>query len=148
MRWFMNFRFSAYQSLYEYLSLHSRDYFNSRFAGSLANKITNAVDGTQYIFERTLWNFIPIALGIFWFILFVLFSNVWLGLIIAIWSALFLAIIIWFANKLQPSSYKSAESQSILRGKVVDSLSNISLVHEYGYIAGERDYIKNYVKKS
>jgi len=148
MSWFMNFRFSAYQSLYEYLTLHSRDYFNSRFSGSLTNKIANAVDGTQAIFEKTLWNFIPLILGLLWFIAFTSFSSMWLGLIIAVWSSLFLAINIWFAKKLQPSSYASAKSVSVLKGRVVDSLSNISLVHEYAYVAGEREYIKHFVKKS
>ncbi|MBI5123287.1 ABC transporter ATP-binding protein [Candidatus Roizmanbacteria bacterium] len=148
MRWFMNFRFSAYQTLYEYLTLHSKDYFNSRFSGSLANKIANAVDGTQAIFEKSLWNFIPLALGLVWFILFSALSNLWLGLIIGVWSIIFLIINIWFAKKLQPSSYESAKSLSVLKGKVVDSLSNISLVHEYAYVAGEREYIKHFVKKS
>jgi ATP-binding cassette, subfamily B, bacterial len=148
MRWFMNYRFSAYQTLYEYLTLHSRDYFNSRFAGSLANKIAHAVDGTQIIFEKTLWNFIPLVIGLFWFIIFTAASNFWLAFIMGIWSIVFIVINLWFAKKLQPVSYASAQSHSILKGRVVDSLSNISLVHEYAYVAGEREYIKHYVKKS
>src|SRR5260221_6376170 len=52
MKWFMNFRSTAYQVLYEYLTLHSKDYFNSRFAGSLTNKIANAVDGSEGLFEK------------------------------------------------------------------------------------------------
>jgi len=148
MKWFMNYRFSAYQSLYEYLTLHSRDYFNSRFAGSLTNKITHAVDGTQAIFEKSLWSFLPLALGLIWFIFYSSLSNTYLGIIIAIWSILFVGINLWFSKKLQPTSYKSAKSISILKGKVVDSLSNISLVHEYAYVTGEREYIKDYVRKS
>src|SRR4051812_3188150 len=31
MRWFMNLRSFAYQQLYQYITLHSKDYFNSRF---------------------------------------------------------------------------------------------------------------------
>src|SRR3990167_1155960 len=57
MRWFMGLRSTAYQSLYEYLSLHSKDYFNSRFAGALANKISNAVDGAEELLEKILWRF-------------------------------------------------------------------------------------------
>jgi len=145
MQWFMNYRFSAYQSLYEYLTLHSRDYFNNRFAGALSNKITNAVDGTQTIFERTLWQFLPLMLIIFWCTGFAFFSDYRLGLIILIWSTFFLSLNVWFAKKLQPHSFKNAETGSILRGKVVDSLSNISLVHEYAYVTGERNYIKQYI---
>ncbi len=148
MRWFMNFRATAYQQLYDYLSLHSKDYFNSRFAGSLANKISNAVDGTQALFEQILWQFLPISFGLVLYIIFAWFSNVLLGLIICAWSIIFISINIIFAKKLQPRSMKSADAMSALKGKVVDSLTNISLVHEYAYVGGESEYINKYVKKS
>lgn len=147
MRWFVNLRATAYQALYEYLTLHSKDYFNSRFAGSLASKIANAVDGTEQLFQQILWNFIPLILGLFWYIIFSWISDYRLGLIIAVWSIFFLGINIIFSRKLQPYSYKLAQTTSALKGKVVDSLSNISLVHEYAYIKGERDYINKFVHK-
>jgi ATP-binding cassette, subfamily B, bacterial len=146
MRWFMKMRSTAYQSLYEYLTLHSKDYFNSRFAGSLANKIANAVDGTENLFETTLWEFKPLIIGLLWYIAFAGMSDWRLGIIIALWSLLFLAINMWFSKKLHPYSYKFADSLSTLRGRIVDSLSNISLVQEYAHIAGERKYINRFVK--
>ena len=147
MRLFMNFRFLGYQSLYEYLTLHSKDYFNSRFAGSLSNKITHAVDGTQTLFEKILWNFLPLILGLIWFSIFAFMSDYRLGLILAFWAVLFLGINVWFSQILKPYSFKSAQMASLLKGRIVDSLSNISLVHEYAYVAGEREYIKKFVKK-
>lgn len=147
MQWFIGFRASAYEKLYEHLTLHSKDYFNSRFAGSLANKISHAVDGTEQLFEKTLWNFIPLILGLFWYIIFSWISDYRLGLIIAVWSLLFIGVNIYFSKKLQPYSFKSAKTLSILKGKVVDSLSNISLVHEYAYIKGEKDYIRRFVNR-
>lgn len=147
MRWFMNLRSSAYQSLYEYITLHSKDYFNSRFAGALANKISNAVDGTESIFENLLWQFIPVIVGLFWYMIFAWISSPILGLIILLWSMLFLGSNFWFANKIQPRSYAFAKSLSTLKGRIVDSLSNISLVHENAYLTGEREYIKKFILK-
>ncbi len=147
MRWFTNSSFYAYQSLYEYLTLHSKDYFNSRFAGALTNKIANAVDGTQRIFTELLWGYIPAFFGLLWFTLFVWMDNQLLGLIMTSWSTIFIGLNFWFAKKLKPLSITNAEASSTLKGKIVDSLSNISLVHEYAYITGEHLYIKNFVKK-
>lgn len=147
LRWFMHFRVFAYRALYEYLTLHSKDYFNSRFAGSLVNKIGNAVDGTESVFENLLWRFIPLILGLFWYVILTWVNSPLLGLIIAIWSVLFLMANIWFAKKLVPRSHQFAESLSNLKGSIVDSISNISLVHEYAYIAGEREYINKFIKK-
>lgn len=146
MHWFMNFRFSAYQALYGYLTLHSKDYFNSRFAGALANKIGNAVDGTESVFENILWRFIPLIFGLFWYIIFAWLNSPLLGIIIFFWSLLFLGINVLFAKKIEVRSYQFAKSLSKLKGSIVDSISNISLVHEYAYVAGEREYIKKFVK--
>lgn len=99
------------------------------------------------MFEKTLWRFIPLIIGLIWYGLFAALSDFRLSLIIGIWSAIFLGANVWFAKKLQPYSYRFAESLSALKGRVVDSLSNISLVHESAYIAGEHEYIKKFVKK-
>lgn len=145
MRWFMNLRSSAYQSLYEYITLHSKDYFNSRFSGTLANKISNAVDGTESVFENLLWRFIPLIIGILWYVLFAWISNPILGLIILFWSIIFISSNLWFAKKIQPRSYEFAKSLSTLKGRIVDSLSNISIVHESAFLSGEREYIKKFI---
>jgi len=148
MRWFTSFRYSAYQSLYEYLTLHNKEYFESRFAGTLTNKIANAVDGTENLFEKILWNFMPITVGLVWYVIFAWISDFRLGLIVAVWSAMFLSLNMFFAKKLQFYSYRFAKSLSALKGSIVDSISNISLVHEYSYITGEREYVKKFVRTS
>jgi ATP-binding cassette subfamily B protein len=147
MRWFMNYKANSYQALYDFLSLHSKDFFSNRFAGALTNKISNAVDGTRSIFEQTLWQFFPLLIGLVWYIGYAWIENYILGVIIAGWSALFLGLNLWFAKKLQPRSIRSAETLSALKGRIVDSLSNISLVHEYANVPGERKYINKYITK-
>ena len=147
LRWFMNFRLTAYQALYEYITLHSKDYFNSRFAGALTNKMGNAVDGTESVFENLLWRFIPLIYGLILYIIFAWLSSPLLGLIILIWTIVFLSVNWYFAKKIQPKSYEYAKSLSTLKGRIVDSLSNISLVHESAFLRGEREYINKYIKK-
>lgn len=146
LRWFTGFRFTAYQALYGYLTLHSKDYFNSRFAGALTNKIGNAVDGTENVFENLLWRFIPLIVGLGWYIIFAWISSPILGIIILLWALIFLWVNIKFAKRIEKRSYQFAQSLSKLKGSIVDSISNISLVHEYAYIAGEREYIKKFIK--
>ena len=147
MRWFTNLKASIYQSLFEYLTLHSKDYFNSRFAGALANKITHSAEGTTALGEKILWKFIPLVMGLLWYVLIAWFSDWRLGLIILTWSTLFLGLNLWFAKKLYPYSYDFYDSLSAVRGRIVDSLSNISLVHEYAYVGGEHNYIKKFITK-
>lgn len=145
MRWLMGLQATAYQSLYEYLSLHSKTYFNNRFAGSLASKISNAVDGVQNLFEKALWQFIPLTIGLVWYAVFAARSDVRLGIVLALWSVIFIGVNAWLAKKMEVYSVRVADSASILKGRIVDSLSNMSLVHEYAYVAGEQEYIKTFI---
>lgn len=147
MRWFMGMRVTGYQSLYAYLSLHSKDYFNSRFAGALANKIGNAVEGTHRVYEKLLWRFYPIALGILIYVYIAAASSLWLGIIVFVWSLIFVGVNIILSKKLQVYSFKFAKSMSTLKGKLVDSLSNISLVHENATLISERAFIQEYIDR-
>ena len=147
MRWFTNFRSYSYQSLYNYLTLHSKDYFNNRFAGALSSKVSNAVEGSRGLFERLLWEFIPIIIGLFGYAVIAFVENILLGSILILWSLIFLSLNFFLALKMKSYSERFAKSMSILRGKIVDSLSNISLVHENAFVGGERQYIKKYVDK-
>ncbi len=147
MRWFTNMRSYGYQVLYEYLTLHSKDYFNNKFAGALSNKISNAVEGSKGLFERLLWQFIPLTIGLFWYALIASRENLFLGLILIGWAVSFLILNFYLAKRMRAHSYRFAKAMSILRGKFVDSLSNISLVHENAFTLGERAYIKKYIDK-
>jgi ATP-binding cassette, subfamily B, bacterial len=147
MRWFMNLRTTIYESLYEYLSLHSKDYFNSRFAGALTNKISNAVEGTDELLEKILWRFTQLLFSIIFYAIIAAFSNIILGIIIVAWSAIFLAANYFMGMKLHPYSYNFSKSLSSLKGRIVDSITNISIVHENAYLKGEREYINKFVKR-
>lgn len=145
LRWFNNLRFTAYQVLYEYITLHSKDYFNSRFAGALTNKMGNAVDGTESVYMNFLWRFLPLTFGMVWYVVLAWSGNPILGIIIFVWSSIFIFLNILFARKLQPKSYEFAKSTSNLKGRIVDSIANISLVHESAYLTGERRYINKFI---
>ncbi|HVA96610.1 MAG TPA: ABC transporter ATP-binding protein [Candidatus Acidoferrales bacterium] len=145
MRWILKMRNTIYNELYSYLSLHNKDYFNSRFAGSLTNKISNAVEGSNNLLVNILWDFIPLGFTIFWYAIFAGLRDWRLGTIIAVWALIFISINLWYVKKLQPYSYKSAHALSTLKGRLVDSLSNISLVQEYAHLKSEKKYIRSYV---
>jgi ATP-binding cassette, subfamily B, bacterial len=147
MRWFMSLRSTAYETLYEYLSFHSKDYFSNRLAGSLTNKISNAVDGVDNLFEKILWRFVPLLLGLVFYTIIAGYSNILLGIIVVVWSIIFLGINVFFASKLQPISYRFADSLSTLKGRIVDSISNISIVQENAYLSGEQQYINSFIKR-
>jgi len=148
MRWIMNLRSTIYQELYNYLAYHNKEFFSSRFAGSLTNKISNAVEGADNIIGISLWDFIPLIFTIFWYAVYSGFNSWILSIIIISWAILFLSINIWFVINLQRHFYRSAHALSSLKGSLVDSLSNITLVQEYAHLSREKKYINKYIEKS
>lgn len=148
MRWIVNLKITGYRDLYEYITYHSKDYFNNRFAGSLESKISNAADGSASLVGRLLWNFFPTCMGALIYVVIAWQSDYRLGLIILVWTTIYVVINIFFAKKIQIRARKLAESNSNLRGVVIDSLSNITLVHENAYLHNEHEHIFTYLQKT
>lgn len=147
MRWIVNLKVTAYRDLYQYITHHSKDYFNNRFAGSLENKISNAADGSDHLVGRLLWNFFPTCMGALIYVGIAWQSDYRLGLIILVWTTFYFLLNIVFAKKIQVRARKQAASNSNLRGVVIDSISNISLVHENAYLRNEHEHIFSFLSK-
>ncbi len=148
MRWIANIKTTAYRDLYEYITNHSKDYFNNRFAGSLENYIYQAADGSANLADKFLWHFSPTIIGIIIYITFAWTSDYRLGAIILVWTVLYITMNIFFALKMRVRSRELARTSSRLRGVVIDSLSNISLVHENAYVPNEHQHISSFIKRS
>ena len=122
---------TAYERLYEYISLHSHTYFSNRFAGSLSNKISNVADGTDRLLEGLLWQYGSGFLSLL--ISVALFATVDI-LFGALYTALIVAIIvlnIFLVRYRRPFVVASAAASSRFRGIGVDMLGNISAVRQF-----------------
>lgn len=143
--WMVYMKSFAYKSLYGYLTKHNKDYFNNRFAGALANKMSNASDGIEAIYSQILWKFFPLLFGLAIYIVITWQNDPRLSIVIAIWSLFFIGMNMYFAKKLRPLAKDSAEQYSRMKGTIIDSLSNISTVHEYAHVTHEKNYVHSYI---
>jgi ATP-binding cassette subfamily B protein len=148
-------------SMFDHIQHHSPKYFNEKFAGSLANKMTDMTTQVESIIQQLWWPVIPAlstcVLGsvFFWFV-HPLFAWVLLG-----WVALHLGVCIKFTKSVDVYEHRHGEARSTLLGKIVDSFTNNFAVnlfyrfkHERNAIAPfqqeEREtntYAKNYVER-
>jgi len=122
---------TAYERLYNYISLHSHTYFSDRFAGSLSNKISNVADGTDRLIEGLLWQYGSGVLSlIVSVILFAsvdgIFGAIYIGLI-----AVIIVLNIFLVRHRRPFVVASAAASSRFRGVGVDMLGNISAVRQF-----------------
>lgn len=127
--------------LFEYLQRHSQNYFNNRFAGSLANKVSNGADGAEHMLESLLWNYYGIFLNLVITVIYFSFVD-WrfaVGFVGAVVLIITLNIIL--VQRLIPLVISYADASSKFRGGLVDSLTNIAAVKSYAREGYEHTHI-------
>lgn len=134
------------KELFKYLIEHSRAYFNSKFAGSLVNKIGHATRGASSMFSNFLWQFYPLFLTLIINISIVISIDYRLGIMLSIWTIVFLTLNYYMVKKKQHLSYANANANSIMKGKMVDTVGNIATVQANAYQHYEKSYINFFIK--
>ncbi len=123
-------------TMFDYVQEHSPHYFNERFAGSLANKITDMTTSVESILQQLFWPIISsIAMSLFGAI-FLWFVHPILASILILWIIIHLGICLMFSRTCDLYEHRHGESRSTLLGKIVDSLTNnfaVNLFYRFRY---------------
>lgn len=123
-------------NMFDHVQEHSPHYFNERFAGSLANKITDMTTAVESILQQLFWPIISsIAMSLFGAI-FLWFVHPILAGILILWIIVHLSICLMFSRTCDLYEHRHGESRSTLLGKIVDSLTNnfaVNLFYRFRY---------------
>lgn len=129
--WTMGVRATGRYGLTAYLLRHSHNYFENRFAGSTANKIAHAADGTKNIIENIIFNAWPFCIGMIVSLGVAFHANLFIGLIFLGWLCVAIPVNYAFSKHRAEYSIRAQASETKLRGAAVDVVSNIRAVQEY-----------------
>ncbi|MCE2983733.1 MAG: ABC transporter ATP-binding protein/permease [Parachlamydia sp.] len=111
-------------TMFNHVQEHSPHYFNERFAGSLANKITDMTTAVESILQQLFWPIVSsIAMSLFG-ALFLWFVHPILSGILILWIVVHLSICLMFSRTCDLYEHRHGEARSTLLGKIVDSLTN------------------------
>jgi ATP-binding cassette subfamily B protein len=134
-------------AMFDHVQRHSPSYFNDRFAGTLANKISDMTTQVTLIIYQLLWPIIPaIALCILgslslWMV------NPLFGWIIMGWIAIHIGICLKFTRSCDAYEYRRGEARSNLMGNIVDSLANNFAVNLFYRFDHEKKFIASFQKE-
>lgn len=123
-------------TMFDHVQEHSPHYFNERFAGSLANKITDMTTAVESILQQLFWPIISSIAMSFFGALFLWFVHPILAGILILWIFVHLGICVMFSKTCDFYEHRHGESRSTLLGKIVDSLTNnfaVNLFYRFGY---------------
>jgi ATP-binding cassette subfamily B protein len=141
---FPAFRANIRRAVFNYVKLHSHEYFASNFSGNIAKKLSDLPNSCQTIMEIVCFNFVTAFTGVI-----LVFSMMWLtnslfALILVIWLIIHLALTFAFlryGNKLWEAH---SESASTLSGKIVDVFTNMLNVRLFSRGDYELQYLQKY----
>lgn len=123
-------------AMFDHIQHHSPHYFNERFAGSLANKMTDMTTQVELILQHLFWPIIPaiatciLGAGFLWFV-----NPIFFGILLG-WTILHLGICLKFTRSVDAYEHRHGETRSTLLGKIVDSFTNnfaVNLFYRFKY---------------
>ncbi len=123
-------------AMFDHIQHHSPRYFNERFAGSLANKITDMTSQVETIISQLFWPIIPSFVAcisgvvVLWFI-HPLFACIWFT-----WLMIHIGISLTVTRPIDCLEHRHGEARSTLLGKIVDSFTNnfaVNLFYRFQY---------------
>jgi ATP-binding cassette, subfamily B, bacterial len=130
--------------MYEYVSLHSHNYFQNNFSGSLVNKISDMANNIEKIISIAIDWIAPNLLAVFFACIALYSVHYVFTLLMLVWCVLFVGVTAFLSIKASAYSSILSEARSSLVGVVVDSVSNISNVRIFAGYDIEKRYINKY----
>ena len=135
-----------YEGSFGYLMRHSYNFFTSNFTGTLVHKVGKFSRAFETLFDTIVTQFFPTFLFIAGATVILFIRNHTLGLVLAVWEALFLFLQIYLSRKRQPIRAMRAEADSKMTGNLSDAISNQSTVSLYAGTSFEVNLFKNLVQ--
>ncbi|MBY0355424.1 MAG: ABC transporter ATP-binding protein/permease [Rickettsiales bacterium] len=126
---------------FAHVQAHSHRFFSDRFAGSIANKISDLPRAMGSFIHLACWRLTP-AISV---TLSVLAMLAWMdpivALILLVWTCLHVGIGLYYAQPINRLSAQTAEYKSALQGLMVDSFSNQLAVRLFARQSQEMDVL-------
>lgn len=123
---------------------HSPHYFSNHLSGSISNKISDMPQSMTRVIQLVMQLFIPVGIALFISIYLFIRINPLFAMILAIWLIIHLGICLALSKKCDDYSNIHAESQSLLSGKIVDSLVNQANVRLFARKHYESAYLSSF----
>jgi ATP-binding cassette subfamily B protein len=145
MRLATGVRTTSRKVLTEHVTQHGHNFFSNRFAGAIANKVKNAADGVSSLVTGFLWGWLTLFVDIVMSIGFVFYTNLYVGGIFLVWILVIAPVNIFFVRKRAPLALASQRLETKLQGDTIDTLTNVSAMHDYARRSFELERITRLV---
>lgn len=128
---------------FNYLQQHSYRFFTNNFVGSLVKKVTRFVRAFEQITDRLFWDMFTLALKVLIVSAALFYLRPILGIIILIWTVIFLAINYKLAVYKLKFDIPKSEQDSLVTARLADTITNNTNVKLFANLGYESAKYKN-----
>lgn len=129
--WTNHARKTGVDTVNQYLLGHSHTYFTNRFAGSVTNKVRNVVDAAEHAVPDFLWAHLNSLVGFLVTFLLISMVDLTAGLIFILLVIILIVINRAMAPEKAVRARANADASSVLQGRLVDTIGNVTAVRQY-----------------
>jgi ATP-binding cassette subfamily B protein len=139
-----------YATCFAHLHRHSFSFFNGNFVGSLVKRVHRFVRSFINIYDNVVWYLLGLCVDVVTIFIILTKRNIWLGVVILVWTIVFL-IINWFLAQYKLKYdilYSEADSKA--SGFLADTVTNnvnVKLFNGFNRELLEYDKLTEKVKK-
>lgn len=134
--------------MFNYVEVHSYSYFQSNFAGTLANKINDMAKSATVVIANLIEYFFARFLCMVIGAITMFLVNPYFSMILVTWEVIFVCTSLYFAKKGHRYSEIFSESRSSVVGEMVDSFINILNVKLFAREGFESHHLKARLQES
>lgn len=141
MKSFPRLRATIRDTVFSYVQHHSHRYFANHFAGHIAAKISDLPSSTERLLEILFLSFFTIIFSFSTALLLLWLANPYFAIIATIWAFLHFSFLAIFFKSGYQRVEQQAEAVTNLSGKIVDTLTNVSMVRLFAGFGYEKKYL-------
>jgi len=109
---------------FEYLHQHSYGFFVNRFAGALVRRVNRLAGAFEGVMDKLYWDLFPLVLRTVGILGVLFYKNVWLGLAMFVWAAIFMALNYVLTMYKLKYDVISAEMDTKTTARLADTIAN------------------------
>lgn len=136
---------SVSDEFYDYTQYHCHEFFQQNLAGDITNRISEASRSIEMAFAYTNETIIR-KLSVLVFAFFTLYHvHSTIASIFLCWFIVFIGTSLYFSKTINKYSKEFSRDKALVSGKIVDAISNISVVRMFSSHKYERKYLSKYI---
>lgn len=136
-----------YNRAFGYLIGHSQQFFSSQFTGTLTRRVGKFKDAFETLLDIIVMQFVPTILFIVGAVVVLASRNIWLGVILGVWSLAFVGLQVGLAKWRQPLREARSAADSELSGATADAIGNQAAINHFSSEAHEAGRVGAVVEK-